>query len=68
MSDWDDAVDPVQRREFTPAEKRRLQALMELRRLQALMELRRRRQRLTGWNASPEAVPSFVDPAFDDEA
>ena len=56
-SDWDDAVDPVQRREFTPAEKRRLQALMEL----------RRRQRLTGWNASPQAVPSFVDPAFDDE-
>lgn len=45
MSDWNDAVDPVQRREFTPAEKRR--------------------QRLTGWNASPQAVPTFVDPDFD---
>ena len=33
-SDWESACDPVQRRELTEAEKRRLQALMELRRLQ----------------------------------
>ena len=33
-SDWSDACDPVQRRELTGAERRRLQALMELRRLQ----------------------------------
>lgn len=32
--DWSDACDPVQRRELTDAEKRRLQALMELRRRQ----------------------------------
>ncbi len=32
--DWNDACDPVQRQELTPAEKRRLQALMELRRRQ----------------------------------
>lgn len=30
--DWQDACDPVQRRELTDAEKRRLQALMKLRR------------------------------------
>lgn len=33
MSDWADACDPVPaRRELTPAERRRLQALLELRR------------------------------------
>jgi len=32
--DWSDACDPVQRRELTEAERRRLQALMELRRRQ----------------------------------
>tara|TARA_R110000868_G_scaffold411706_1_gene707787 strand:- start:20633 stop:20803 length:171 start_codon:yes stop_codon:yes gene_type:complete len=34
MTDWTEACDPVPRRELTPAEKRRLQALMELRRRQ----------------------------------
>ncbi len=34
MSDWESATDPVQRRELTEAEKRRLAALMELRRRQ----------------------------------
>lgn len=34
MSDWNDATDPVQRRELTEAERKRLKALMELRRRQ----------------------------------
>jgi len=56
--DWSDACDPVPaRREYTPAEKRRLQALIEL----------RRRQRLNGWSASAQAIPTFVDPGFDEE-
>ncbi len=34
MSDWQEATDPVPRRELTEAERKRLQALMDLRRRQ----------------------------------
>lgn len=54
MTDWEQATDPVpKRRELTPAEKRRLAALMELRRRQGFRR--------------PNAPSAFqVNPDFDD--
>ncbi|HEY1034982.1 MAG TPA: hypothetical protein VGE09_08375 [Pseudoxanthomonas sp.] len=54
MTDWEQATDPVPaRRELTPAEKRRLAALMELRRRQGFRR--------------PNAPSAFqVNPDFDD--
>ena len=56
MSDWNDAVDPVPRRELTPKQRLRMQAVLE-----------RRRKR--GFSKEVVMAPPyyFIDPEFDDE-